>query len=90
MAQKRLTVYLAKPHPVALRSRLSVQCLIQRHRTHWNVLYVQKLNVIVTAIQALRVALNPLQTRSQKALTQHHHPLRYVKWYLQAARVNYC
>ena len=41
-------------------------------------LYVQKLNVIVTVIQALRVALNPLQTRSQKAMTQHHHPLRYV------------
>ena len=27
-------------------------------------LYVQKLNVIVTVIQALRVALNPLQTWS--------------------------
>ena len=50
-------------------------------------LYVQKLNVIVTVIQALRVALNPLQTRSQKAMTQHHHPLRYLKWYLEAARV---
>ena len=50
-------------------------------------LYVQKLNMIVTVIQALRVALNPLQTRSQKAMTQHHHPLRYLKWYLEAARV---
>ena len=50
-------------------------------------LYVQKLNVIVTVIQALRVALNPLQTRSQKAMTQHQHPLRYLEWYLEAARV---
>ena len=50
-------------------------------------LYVQKLNVIVTVIQALRVALNPLQTWSQKPMTQHQHPLRYLEWYLEAARV---
>ena len=35
-------------------------------------------------IQALRMALNHLQTRSQKVMTQHHHPLRYLKWYLKS------
>ena len=85
MAQKRLTVYFSKTSSSGTTQQ--AQCLIQKHRTLWNVLYVQKLIVIVTVIQALRVALNPLQTRSQKAMTQHHHPLRYLKWYLEAARV---